>query len=83
MTEGWKDRTTEGQGESSIAPLFQSGAIKRPFIKVAIHVHTCWSYTAFNYARYWAPHKTHANVEKLKSAQNKHLRIKAFTRLKM
>ena len=22
-----KDRTTEGQGESSIAPLFQSGAI--------------------------------------------------------
>ena len=28
ITEGQKDRTTEGQGESSIAPLFQSGAIK-------------------------------------------------------
>ena len=27
ITEYRKDRTTEGQGESSIAPLFQSGAI--------------------------------------------------------
>ena len=27
MTEGRKDGTTEGHGESSIAPLFQSGAI--------------------------------------------------------
>ena len=27
MTERRKDGTTEGQGESSIAPLFQSGAI--------------------------------------------------------
>ena len=26
-TEGRKDGTTEGHGESSIAPLFQSGAI--------------------------------------------------------
>ena len=26
-TESWKDGITEGQGESSIAPLFQSGAI--------------------------------------------------------
>ena len=29
ITEYRKDRTTEGQGESSIAPLFQSGAIIR------------------------------------------------------
>ena len=29
ITEKRKDRTTKGQGESSIAPLFQSGAIKR------------------------------------------------------
>ena len=28
ITEGRKDGTTEGHGESSIAPLFQSGAIK-------------------------------------------------------
>ena len=28
MTEGWNDGMTEGHGESSIAPLFQSGAIK-------------------------------------------------------
>ena len=27
MTERRKDGTTEGHGESSIAPLFQSGAI--------------------------------------------------------
>ena len=27
ITEGRKDGTTEGHGESSIAPLFQSGAI--------------------------------------------------------
>ena len=27
-SEGRKDGTTEGQGESSRAPLFQSGAIK-------------------------------------------------------
>ena len=27
ITEGQNHRTTEGQGESSIAPLFQSGAI--------------------------------------------------------
>ena len=27
ITEGQKDGTTEGHGESSIAPLFQSGAI--------------------------------------------------------
>ena len=35
MTEGRKDRTTEGQGESSIAPLFQSGAIITIYIDFA------------------------------------------------
>ena len=31
MSEGQKDGTMEGQGESSIAPLFQSGAIMKRF----------------------------------------------------
>ena len=31
FTESRKDGMTEGQGESSIAPLFQSGAIKMNF----------------------------------------------------
>ena len=31
QNDGQKDRTTEGQGESSIAPLFQSGAINTPY----------------------------------------------------
>ena len=31
MTEPRNHGTTEGQGESSIAPLFQSGAIKKQF----------------------------------------------------
>ena len=34
MTERRKDGTREGHGESSIAPLFQSGAIKT---EMAIH----------------------------------------------
>ena len=33
-TESRKDGITEGQGESSIAPLFQSGAIITPLIKL-------------------------------------------------
>ena len=36
MTEPRKDGMTEGQGESSIAPLFQSGAINTSYIKVYI-----------------------------------------------
>ena len=34
MTEGRKDGTTEGHGESSIAPLFQSGAIMKIFSSI-------------------------------------------------
>ena len=41
ITEGRKDGTTEGHGESSIAPLFQSGAINKPCINIAILKHVC------------------------------------------
>ena len=38
MTERRKDGITEGQGESSIAPLFQSGAIiKREFLGTEVN----------------------------------------------
>ena len=43
ITEGRKDGTTEGHGESSIAPLFQSGAImtgnyqKLELVNVDVH----------------------------------------------
>ena len=38
ITEGRNNGTTEGHGESSIAPLFQSGAIK--IRKIGIPLHT-------------------------------------------
>ena len=37
MTERRKDGITEGQGESSIAPLFQSGAIITIFVLISAH----------------------------------------------
>ena len=40
ITEGRKDGTTEGHGESSIAPLFQSGAIKMFEYFGHIHVYS-------------------------------------------
>ena len=36
ITEGRNDGTTEGHGESSIAPLFQSGAIIKIFQKTQV-----------------------------------------------
>ena len=44
----------------------------KPCINTAIHMHTCFLYMAFTYARYQAPHKAHAYNEKLKSARNEH-----------
>ena len=35
MTEGRKDRTTKGKGESSKVPLFQSAAIISEFYSVS------------------------------------------------
>ena len=40
MTEGWNNGTTEGQGESSIAPLFQSVAIINKIFPVKIFIFT-------------------------------------------
>ena len=62
MTERRNDGTTEGQGESSIAPLFQSGAITKVLISCADTVQqNC--FFGFSYAECWfsdvAAHNIH------------------------